>query len=117
MSQHRAFHMKHHPHLKDPLLNYLVHRHRVPAAVGPVPAAVRGTLKAVGVLEHHYILCQRNAYLVAVAVATHAAILDSRNYQEGVLHSLAGVAIPVADRYGCPVGYLGIRRQSRVEPG
>jgi hypothetical protein len=54
---------------------------------------------------------------VAVAVAIHAAILDSRNYQEGALHSLAaGVAIPVADN-GCPVGYLGIRRQGRMEPG
>jgi hypothetical protein len=110
--------MNHHSHLEDPFLHCFVHhRYRVPAAVGSVPAAVRGTLKAVGVLEHRYILCQHNAYLVAVAVATLAAILDSRNYQEGVLHSLAGVALPVADSYGCPVGYFGIRRQSRVEPG
>ena len=103
--------MNYHSHLEDPFLNCLVqHHHRVPAAVGSVLAAVRGTLKAVGVLEYHYILCQHNAYLVAVAVATLAAILDSRNYQEEVLHSLAGVALPVADRHGCPVGYLGIRR-------
>jgi len=117
MSRHRAFRMDHHPHLEDPFLNCLVHHHRVPAAVRSVPAAVRGTLKAVGVLKHHYILCQHNAYLVAVAVATHVAILDSRNYQEGVLHSFAGVAIPVAERYGSPVGYLGIRCQSRMESG
>lgn len=109
--------MNHHPHLEDPFLHCFVHQYRVPAAVGSVPAAVRGTLKAVGVLEHHYILCQHSAYLVAVAVATLAAILDSRNYQEGVLRKLAGAALPVADRHGCPVGYLGIRRQSRMEPG
>ena len=108
--------MNHHSHLEQPFLNCLVHHHhRVPAAVGSVLAAVRGTLKAAGVLEHHFILCQHNAYLVAVAVATlAAAILDSRNYQEGDLHSLAGLALPVADRN---VGYLGIRRQGRIEPG
>ena len=61
---------------------------------------MRSTLKAVGVLEHRYVLCQHNAYLVAVAVATLAAILDSRNYQEKVLHSLAGWGIPVADSFG-----------------
>jgi hypothetical protein len=80
---------------------------------------VRGTLKAVGVLEHHYILCQKhNAYLVAVAVETQvAAILDYRNYQEGPLHSFAGVEIPVANSRGGPVEYLGIHRQSKMEPG
>jgi hypothetical protein len=120
MSRYRAIRMNHHPYLEQPFLhrlnrlNHLVHHHCVPAAVGSVPAAVRGTLKAVGVLEHHHILCQHGAYLVAVAVATHAAILDSRNYQERVLHSFAGVA---EDRYGSPVGYLGIRRQNRIEAG
>jgi len=54
----------------------LVH-HRVPAAVRSV-VAVRGTLKAVGMLEYRYILCQHDTYLVAVAVAT-LAILESRN--------------------------------------
>jgi hypothetical protein len=108
--------MNHHPHLEEPFPYCLVHHHRVPAAVGSAPAAVRGTLKAVGVPKHHCILCQHDAYLVAVAVATLAAILDSRNYQEGAHHSFAGVAIPVADRCGCP-GYLGIRRPSRIEPG
>ena len=120
MSRHRATRMNHHPHLEGPFLNCLVHHHhRVPAAVGSVPVAVRGTLKTVetvGVLEHHYILYQNNAYLVAVAVAT-AAMPDSSNYQEEALHSLAGVAIPVANRHGLPVGYLGIHRQGRIEPG
>jgi len=110
--------MNHHPHLEQPFLNHLNHLvHRVPPAVGSVPAAVWGTLKAVGVLKHHYVLCQHIAYLVAVAVAT-LATLNFRSYQEGVLHSFAGVGIRrVADRHGCPVGYLGTRRQSRMGSG
>lgn len=112
--------MNHHPHLKEPF----PFPHRVDhcvSAVQPVAAAVRGTLKAVGVLEHHYILCQNNAYLVAVAVVATlaAAILDSHNYQESSLHSLAGVAplgTLVADSHGCPVGYLGIQ-QRRIGAG
>jgi hypothetical protein len=110
MSRHRAIRT----HLEQ-LFPYLLPR--------PVhaPAAVRDTLKVVGVLlEHHYILCQHNAYLVAVAVATFAAAIlaRARNYQEEeLLHSLAGVGIPIADSHGRPVDYLGIRRQSRVGRG
>jgi hypothetical protein len=105
--------MNHHPHLEDPLVNRVGHHYRVPAV-----AAVRGNLKAVGVLEHHYIMCQHNAYLVVAVVATlaAAAILDC-NYQQAVLHSFAVVGIPVADSHEGPVGYLDIRRQGRMRPG
>jgi hypothetical protein len=50
--------MNHHPHLEGPFLHCFVHYYHVPTAVWPVAAAVRSTLKAVRVLEHHYILCQ-----------------------------------------------------------
>ena len=72
--------MNHHPHLEEQfLLPYrVVHHHRAPAAVRSVPAAVRDILKEVGaLLEHHYVLCQHKAYLVADTPA--AAILAARN--------------------------------------
>ncbi len=113
--------MHHHPYLEQPFpipLNRFVHHHRAQAAVGSVPAAVRGTLKVVRVFEHHCILYQHNPnYLVAVAVDTLAAILDSRNYQEGLLHRLAGMGIPDADSHGSPVDYLGMLRQRRIGAG
>lgn len=67
--------------------------------------------KPVGVLEHCYILYQQNTYLVAVAVDTLLAILDSRNYQEGGPHSLAEIVVAV-DSHG-PVGQLGMCYQCR----
>lgn len=62
--------------------------------------------KAVGVLQQCYILYQQNTYLVAVAVDTLLAILESRSYREGAPHSLAEIAV-AADSHG-PVGQLGM---------
>lgn len=112
--------MNHHPHLKGPVPFPPDRVDRVPAAVRSAPAAVRSTL-VVGVLEHHCILCHHHTYLVAVSVATLAAaaaaiLLESRNYQEEVLHSFAGMG---TRRHGCPVGvgHLDIHRQGRVGSG
>lgn len=62
------------------------------------------TLKAIRVLEYSYIPCAKYSRYLAVAVANLAAILDSRNYQEAVLHSLAGMGISFSNRHGVPEG-------------
>ena len=71
------------------------------------------TLKAIRVLEYSYIPCAKYSSYLAVAVANLAAILDSRNYQEAVLHSLSGMGIHFANRHGVPGGQSPSNRSLR----